>query len=73
MLIAAVSCHAGANMSNDYFDHRKGVDNERNLGPHKVIQLGLLTETQVRNGMIAAFERPHVRSQRPPELRAILD
>jgi 1,4-dihydroxy-2-naphthoate octaprenyltransferase len=55
MLVASVACHAGANMANDYFDHRKGVDNESNLGPHKVIQLGLLTPNQVRNGMIAAF------------------
>jgi 1,4-dihydroxy-2-naphthoate octaprenyltransferase len=55
MLLASVACHAGANMANDYFDHRKGVDNERNLGPHKVIQLGLLTANQVRTGMIAAF------------------
>ncbi|MGC4047595.1 MAG: 1,4-dihydroxy-2-naphthoate octaprenyltransferase [Armatimonas sp.] len=55
MLMAAVACHAGANMANDYFDDQKGVDNERNLGPHKVIQLGLLTANQVRNGMIAAF------------------
>ncbi len=55
MVIASVACHAGANMANDYFDYRKGVDNERNLGPHKVIQLGLLTPDQVRNGMIAAF------------------
>lgn len=55
MLVAAVICHAGANMANDYFDDKKGVDNENNLGPHKVIQLGLLTANQVRNGMIVAF------------------
>lgn len=55
MVLAAVACHAGANMANDYFDDKKGVDNEQNLGPHKVIQLGLLTSNQVRNGMIAAF------------------
>ena len=55
MLIASVACHAGANMTNDYFDHQKGVDNDRNLGPHKVIQLGLLTASQVRSGMIVAF------------------
>lgn len=55
MLGAAVACHAGANMANDYYDDRKGVDNERNLGPHKVIQLGMLTAHQVRNGMLAAF------------------
>jgi len=55
MLAASIACHAGANLANDYFDHRKGVDNQGNLGPHKVIQLGLLTAHQVRNGMIAAF------------------
>lgn len=55
MLLAAVSCHAGANLANDYYDHRKGVDNERNLGPHKVIQLGLLTPQQVRRGMAFTF------------------
>lgn len=55
MVVAAVSCHAGANLANDYYDYRKGVDNEANLGPHKVIQLGLLTPSQVRNGMLATF------------------
>ncbi len=55
MLVAAVAVHAGANMANDFFDDRKGVDNERTLGPHKVIQLGLLTPAQVRTGMVVAF------------------
>jgi len=55
MLVAAVAVHAGANMANDFFDDRKGVDNDQTLGPHKVIQLGLLTPVQVRNGMVAAF------------------
>lgn len=55
MLVAAVLVHAGANMANDYFDDRKGVDNDQTLGPHKVIQLGLLTAAQVRNGMLVAF------------------
>jgi 1,4-dihydroxy-2-naphthoate octaprenyltransferase len=55
MLVAAVLCHAGANMANDYFDDRKGVDNEHNLGPYKVIQLGVLSANQVRNGFILAF------------------
>ena len=55
MLVAAIAVHAGANMANDFFDDRKGVDNQETLGPHKVIQLGLLSPTQVRNGMIGAF------------------
>jgi 1,4-dihydroxy-2-naphthoate octaprenyltransferase len=55
MLAASVICHAGANLANDYFDHRKGVDKEDALGPSRVIQDGLLTPEQVRNGMYAAF------------------
>lgn len=55
MLLAAVACHAGANLANDYFDDKKGVDNAQTLGPHKVIQLGLLTSNQIRTGMITAF------------------
>lgn len=55
MLLASVACHAGANMTNDYFDFQKGVDNERNLGPHKVIRLGLLTPSQIKAGMAVAF------------------
>lgn len=55
MLAAAVACHAGANMANDYFDHIKGVDTEASLGPGKVIQSGLLTPGEVKRGAIFAF------------------
>ena len=55
MLLASVSCHAGANLANDYYDHRRGIDTAESLGPSKVIQQGLLTPAQVRRGMVIAF------------------
>ena len=55
ILIACVLVHAGCNLANDYFDHRKGVDDETTVGRGGVIQDGWLTAEQVRNGMIASF------------------
>ena len=55
MVIAGVATHAGCNLANDYFDHRKGIDTEESLGPSKVIQRGLLSPAEVRRGFIVAF------------------
>ncbi|MDQ3044032.1 MAG: 1,4-dihydroxy-2-naphthoate octaprenyltransferase [Chloroflexota bacterium] len=55
MLLAAVACHAGANLANDYYDHVKGIDSDVSLGPSKVIQQGLLTPAAVRMGMVVSF------------------
>lgn len=55
MLVASVATHAGANLANDYFDHRKGIDTDDSLGPSKVIQLGYLAPAEVLRGMIVAF------------------
>jgi 1,4-dihydroxy-2-naphthoate octaprenyltransferase len=55
MLFAAIACHAGANLANDYYDHVKGIDTPESLGPSKVIQQSLLTPAEVRRGMIVAF------------------
>ena len=55
ILIACVLCHAGCNLANDYFDFRKGTDNETLIGRGGVIQSGWLTASQVRSGMIVAF------------------
>lgn len=55
MLGASIACHAGANLANDYFDHLKGIDTDESLGPSKVIQQGLLTPNDVRNGMVVSF------------------
>ncbi|MGD9714484.1 MAG: 1,4-dihydroxy-2-naphthoate octaprenyltransferase [Thermomicrobiales bacterium] len=55
MLSASVACHAGANLANDYFDDRKGIDTDDSLGPSKVIQLGYLTSAQVLRGTVVAL------------------
>src|SRR5262249_4346751 len=55
MLLAAIVCHAGANLANDYFDHVKGIDTPESLGPSKAIQQALLTPAEVKRGMIVAF------------------
>lgn len=55
MLLAAIVCHAGANLANDYFDHVKGIDTAESLGPSKAIQQALLTPAEVKRGMIVAF------------------
>ena len=53
--LASVLCHAGCNLANDYFDHRKGIDSAVSLGPAGVIQAGWLTMEQVRLGIIATL------------------
>lgn len=55
MLLASVACHAGSNLANDYYDHKRGTDTGASLGPSGVIQSGQLTPEDVRIGMIAAF------------------
>ncbi len=55
ILLACVLVHGGCNLANDYFDHRKGVDDETTVGRGGVIQDGWLSVADVRNGMILAF------------------
>jgi 1,4-dihydroxy-2-naphthoate octaprenyltransferase len=55
ILVASVLCHAGCNLANDYFDHRKGTDDGSSLGIGGVIQAGWLSPQEVRGGMIACF------------------
>src|ERR1700712_2633597 len=54
MLLAAVACHAGANLANDYFDYKKGIDNAA-TGFNKVIVKGQLSAAEVKRGMVVAF------------------
>jgi NitT/TauT family transport system permease protein len=54
-LVGYLGVHAGANMINDYYDHRNGLDDADSLGPAKAIQQGLLSERQVLLGGLAAF------------------
>jgi len=54
-LLGALLIQIGTNLANDYFDFKKGADTHERLGPLRVTQAGLLTETAVRNAMIGTF------------------
>ncbi len=57
-LLGAASLHMGANVINDYFDHKSGTDDMNTefvrpfSGGSRVIQLGLLTPLEVMSGGI---------------------
>ncbi len=55
MLLASVACHAGANLANDYFDYKKGIDSPKAPKASKVIVEGRLSAADVKRGMIVAF------------------
>ena len=62
MLLASMAVHAGCNLGNDYYDHRRGIDahigahdDPAHIGPAGVIQDRSLTPAQVFRGMIVAF------------------
>ncbi|MEX0782919.1 MAG: 1,4-dihydroxy-2-naphthoate octaprenyltransferase [Dehalococcoidia bacterium] len=54
-LVGSVLIHAGTNLVNDYYDFRKGADNEDSLGPAGFIQRGLVQPNAVRNAGIVCF------------------
>jgi 1,4-dihydroxy-2-naphthoate octaprenyltransferase len=55
MLLASMLTHAGCNMANDYYDHRRGIDMSAIHGPSGVIQHQWLTPAQVLGGAIVSF------------------
>jgi 1,4-dihydroxy-2-naphthoate octaprenyltransferase len=54
-MLGSVLIHAGTNLVNDYYDYRKGADNEESLGPAGFIQRGVLQPNAVRNAGIVCF------------------
>lgn len=54
-LLSALLIQVGTNYANDYSDSRRGVDHEGRLGPLRVTQSGLLSETDVRRGIGVSF------------------
>ena len=54
-LIAALSIQIGTNLANDYFDFKKGADNEERIGPTRVTQAGLITPQIVKRAFIISF------------------
>lgn len=54
-LVAAMAIHAGTNLTNDYYDHIRGVDAGQPIGPGGAIQQGLLTPRAVLRGALLLF------------------
>lgn len=54
-LVASVAIHAATNMVNDYYDHVRGVDDLKSIGPSGVIQDGLLAPRTVLAGGVMLF------------------
>jgi len=51
-VIGAVLLQIAANLANDYFDYLAGHDTEERLGPTRVAASGLISPTELRNGLI---------------------
>jgi len=54
-LVGAVLLQLGSNFANDVFDHERGADTDARIGPPRASQLGLLSPTQMRQGMVVVF------------------
>lgn len=54
-LLCSVILQIGANVSNDYFDHVRGIDGTNRLGPIRVTSSGFLSPNEVRAGLIVIF------------------
>lgn len=55
MLLASICTHAACNLTNDYFDDRRGVDSGATLGQGGALQRGALTHADLRNGIMICF------------------
>ncbi len=54
-LIGGLLIQIGTNYANDLFDFKKAVDTHERLGPLRVTQAGLVTETQMRAATVIVF------------------
>jgi 1,4-dihydroxy-2-naphthoate octaprenyltransferase len=55
-LVSALFIQIGTNLSNDFFDFRKGADTQNRLGPVRVTQAGLLAPEKVKAAAHIAFK-----------------
>ncbi len=53
-LVGSLAIQIGTNLTDEYADHRRGVESKY-PAPHKVIQQGLLSETEVLLGCLLVF------------------
>ena len=54
-LLAALLLQIGSNVANDLFDYLHGVDEGERSGPLRVTQAGLITITELKNGLFIIF------------------
>lgn len=54
-LVAVISLQAATNLTNDYYDHIRGTDNEERIGPLRVMQAGLVNSQEMRLAMMLCF------------------
>ncbi len=54
-VLSAFLIQMGTNLTNDAVDYRKGADDEKRIGPVRLIQRGLMTADQVHGAGIACF------------------
>jgi 1,4-dihydroxy-2-naphthoate octaprenyltransferase len=54
-LVCALLIQIGTNFANDYSDFHRGADHEGRLGPVRVTQSGMISQADVRRGIVAAF------------------
>ena len=54
-LFGGTMIQIGTNLANDFFDFEKGADSQRELGPIRVTQAGLVTPGEIKTAMVLAF------------------
>ena len=54
-LFGGTMIQIGTNLANDYFDFKKGADSQRELGPTRVTQAGLVSQSEIKAAMLLAF------------------
>lgn len=55
IIIATLAIQIGTNLTNDYFDFLKGIDDHKRKGPTKVLIDGSITLQSMRKGIIMVF------------------
>ncbi|GAB5562120.1 MAG: 1,4-dihydroxy-2-naphthoate polyprenyltransferase [Synoicihabitans sp.] len=54
-LAFALLIQIGTNFANDYFDFKKGADNEDRVGPRRAVAAGLISPAAMKRAMTAVF------------------
>lgn len=55
VLIAAIAIQIGVNYANDLADAQSGADDENRIGPLRTVSSGLISESEMKRGIAAAF------------------